>query len=192
MRLWPVVSVPLILAALVNSSYAGRFVVFPKAGESSSPDGRYVVRNSDREGATSDFVGVFHSLWLVELANGRSRKLCDYLGVAAVAWSDDDFLVVNEYAGKRTSRAMLFSATDPEYAVTIDKTTVARISPPELRAALEGNDHAFVEASRLTAKVLFLRVWGYGQRNPNGFRWVCEYGMEEGSVSCSEAPSRNR
>lgn len=53
--------------------------------------------------SASDFVGTFHSLWLYELATGRSRKLCDYLGVASAAWSSDDVLLVTQYAGKRTS-----------------------------------------------------------------------------------------
>lgn len=34
---------------------SGAVVVFPRAGQLVSPDGRFVVRNVDREGAASEF-----------------------------------------------------------------------------------------------------------------------------------------
>jgi hypothetical protein len=186
MRPWPLVVLFLVLAAVVLPCTASRFVVFPKAGELPSPDGRFVVRNADRDASASEFVGTFHALWLVEIATGRSRKLCDYLGVAAVAWSNDTFIVVTEYAAKRTSRALVFSATDPGYSVALSKSTLTRVVGPELRASLEGNDHVFVEASRVEDHILHFRVWGYGQHDASGFRWHCEYGMRDGAVFCDE------
>jgi hypothetical protein len=184
-----ILGVLLVVATSVVQSRADPFVVFPKAGELLSPDGRFVVRNAEREGSASDFVGAFHSLWLVEIATGRLRKICDYLGVAAVAWSNNDFLAVTEYMAKNTSRALIFSAKAPEYSVTLDKSTLIRVVPPELRAALEGNDHVFIEASRLEDEILYLRVWGYGQHDANGFRWGCEYAMRNSVVSCTETRS---
>jgi hypothetical protein len=98
------VSVLLAVAAIVAgfrvSSSAGPFVLFPKAVELRSPDGRFVVRNVEREGPATEFVGVCHSLWLVEVAANRSSKLCNYLGVAAIAWSNNDFVVITEYVTK--------------------------------------------------------------------------------------------
>jgi hypothetical protein len=188
MRLWPLVALLLLLTGSVPCT-AGPFVVFPKTNELLSSDGRFVVRNADREGSSSDFVGVFHSLWLVETATGRSRKLCDYLGVAAVSWSNDNFILVTEYAGKKTSRALVFSATDPEYSVALGKSTLIPVVPPQLRAALDGNDHVFVEASRVENEILYLRVWGYGQHDVNGFRWHCEYAMRDDALFCRDGRS---
>lgn len=188
MRLWPLAVLLLLLTVSVPCN-AGPFVVFPTANELASPDGRYVVRSAGREAPASDFIGIFHSLWLVEIATGRSRKLCDYLGVAAVAWSNDNFVLVTEYGGKKTSRALVFSATDAEYSVALGKANLIRVVPQELRAALDGNDHVFVEASRVENEILYLRVWGYGQHDVNGFRWQCEYAMRDGGFSCREAHS---
>jgi hypothetical protein len=176
--------VSLIVAA--SPALASPFVVFPKASELISPDGRFAVRSVDAAGAASDFVGTFHSLWLFELSTGRSRKLCDYLGVASAAWSDHGFLVVTQYVGKRTSRALVFSALTPVDPVMIDKATLIQLLPTELRPALRDNDHVFVEGSRVEQDSLHLSVWGYGQRDPNGFRYHCEYALREGSISCSE------
>ncbi len=186
MRPWRIIlGMAMLAGAWCGESLASQFVVFPKAGELISPDGRYVVRNSDRQGAASDFVGTFHTLWLIEASTGRSRKLCDYVGVAAVAWSNDDFLVVTQYA-KKNSRALVFSATGTEEAVMLNAPTLIRLVPPERRAQLRENDHVFVEATQVEQDNLDLRVWGYGHHDPDGFRWRCTYALHEGTVHCTE------
>ena len=43
---------------------------FPKPAVCFQPDGRFEVRDADREGSASEFVGTFHSLWLTEVARG--------------------------------------------------------------------------------------------------------------------------
>ena len=190
MRSWRILlAVPVLVTLLSEVSaetFASQFVVFPKASELVSPDGRFAVRSVDSEGSVSDFVGTFHSLWLIELSTGRSRKLCDYLGVASAAWSSNDLLVVTQYVGKRTSRALVFSAITQEEPVMLDKITLTRLVPAELRPALRENDHVFVEGSRVDQDTLHLTVWGYGQHDANGFRWRCEYALRERSISCTE------
>jgi hypothetical protein len=104
------------------------------------------VRNLERKGSPNEFVGTFLSLWLVEKATGRARKLCDYIGVASVAWSSDDYLVVTEYVGKKTSRALVFSVADGIDSIMLDKRTLLRAIPVDLRETLRQNDHVFVEA----------------------------------------------
>ncbi|MGA7764625.1 MAG: hypothetical protein WB781_03650 [Candidatus Sulfotelmatobacter sp.] len=179
-----------VLIALLSAgsveAVASQFVVFPKASELVSPDGRFVVRSVDSQGSASDIVGTFHSLWLFELSTGRSRKLCDYLGVASVAWSSNDWLVITQYVSKRTSRALVFSATALKDPLMLDKVTLTRLVPAELRPALRENDHVFVEGSRVEQDKLSLTVWGYGHHDAKGFRWRCEYTMREGTVSCLE------
>ncbi len=174
------------LTGVSSEAYAAQFAVFPKADELVSPDGRFAVRSVDPQGSASDILGTFHSLWLFELATGRSRKLCDYVGVAAAGWSsNNDWLVVTQYVGKRTSRALAFSAAELEDPILIDKATLTRLAPPELRPALRENDHVFIEGSRVDQETLHLAVWGYGQHDQNGFRWRCEYALREGTVSCA-------
>lgn len=175
-----------VLLLLAGEALAGQFVVFPQAGQLVSPDRRFVVRSTEREGAASEFVGTFHSLWLTEITTGHSRKLCDYLGVAAVAWSSGNSLIVTQYVGKRSSRALVFSMATPDEAVMLDTSTLIRMVPVELRPALRENDHVFIEGSLVEGETLHLRVWGYGQRDAKGFRWRCEYGLRVGNLSCAE------
>jgi hypothetical protein len=175
-----------VWAILITQAVAAPFVLFPKAKELASPNGRFVVRNAEQKGAPNEFLGTSLSLWLIEQATGRGRKLCDYIGVAAVAWANNDFLVVNEYVGKKTSRARVFSAADAIDPIVLDQRTLVRLIPVDLRTTLRENDHVFVEASRVAEHILHLRVWGYGRHDPSGFRWRCEYAFREGTVSCTD------
>ena len=186
MRLWRTILALTVLTAgfSVGTLSASQFVLFPKASELISPNGHYAVRNVDAAGSASDFVGTFHSLWLFELPTGRFRKLCDYVGVASVAWSNNDFLIVTRYS-KKTSQAMVFSATGSADPVMLDKPTLTYLVPVELRPPLRGNDHVFVESSRVEDDTLFLTVWGYGPHDPNGFRYRCEYSLADGSITCT-------
>ncbi len=170
---------------LQGFSATGAFVVFPKAGRLTSPDKRYEVRDVGPPGSGSDFVGNFHSLWLIESASGRSRKLCDYFGAAAVAWSDDDTLLITEYVGKKTSRALLFAPVTTEQALMIDESTLLRALEPQFRENLRGNDHVFVEAARFEKDTFYFRVWGYGQQSPKGFKWNCRYDLGDGTLGCN-------
>lgn len=186
MRFYLSRELPLVLVLFTFPVFAAPFVVFPKAGQSISPDGRFVVQNEESDRAAGEFVGTFHSLWLTEKSTGKSRKLCDYVGVAAVAWSGNDFLVVTQYVSKKTSRALIFPLSSEEAPTVLDAPTLGRAIPWERRTFLQQNDHVFVEASRLENDTLQLRVRGYGQHDPQGFRWHCEYKLWNGELSCQE------
>ena len=182
-----VLAVAGLLATLVPQSVAsGPFVLFPKAEHLRSPDGRFVVSTAQRQASASEFAGTFDSLWLTEVASGRARKLCDYFGVAAVAWSGNDFLLVTQYVGKRASRVLVISIARPDDSVMLDSATLGRMLPLPLQTTLRQNNHVFVEAGNLESGTLHLTVWGYGSNNPKGFRWRCEYVLNEGALSCAD------
>lgn len=174
----------LVAGALCSQMFALPFSMFPKAGRLASPDGRFEVRDLDLREPGREFSGIFHSLQLVETATGRSRKLCDYVGVAAVAWSEKDSLIVTQYLSKKTSRALIFTTTSMQEPVVLDVTTLIQMVPVQLRPALRENDHAFVEASRLGGEIFYFQVWGYGQHDRNGFHWNCEYNLGAGNLNC--------
>ena len=186
-RIWPCIVATI---ALNLAAQAAPFVVFPKAGHLASQDGRFVVRNFDAEAQPLDFAGAFHSLFLEETATGRTRKLCDYVGVAAVAWTKNNLLIMTEYLSRHTSRALIFAADNSRDAIVIDQPLLTNLVPVSLRPQLRENDHVFVEAVQVEEETLTLRVWGYGRHDVNGFRWRCAYNLGEGSISCEEMPRR--
>ena len=177
----------LFLTFAILDGLAAPFVVFPKAGQLASPDGRFVVHSVERESSAGELVGTFRSLWITEAETGHSRKLCDYLGVAAVAWSGNDFLIVTQYVGRRTSRTLVFSMSHPDQSFLLDAATLVNLVPAEFGATLRQNDHVFIEGSRADPESFYLSVWGYGQHDPNGFRWRCQYRLREGLITCTDA-----
>jgi hypothetical protein len=172
------------MAAYVD---AAPFAMFPKAGRVVSPDGRFEVRDLAPQSAAGELVGTPHSLWLTELSTGYSRKLCDYLGLAAVAWSSNDFLLITQYVGRKTSRALVFAIVTSADPVLLDAPGLIQMVDVEMRPALRENDHVFVEAARIEGKIFYFRVWGYGKHDPGVFRWSCRYSLTEGVVSCASA-----
>ena len=194
MRVWLAFCRAVLWAAAVVAfgiaAHAAPFVVFPKAGRLPSPDGRFAVRNSEREAPLTEFSGAFHSLFLEETASGRTRKLCDYVGVAAVGWAQNDSIIVTQYLSKRTSRALIFAADASREPVVIDQPLLVNLVPVSLRPQLRENDHVFVEASGVEGEMLTLRVWGYGKHDANGFRWRCVYRLVEGGITCDEGNGR--
>ena len=176
----------LLLLLVSQAAAAGPFVLFPQARELVSPDRRSIVRNVDAERGATEFVGTFHSLWLTDIATGHSRKVCDYVGTAAVAWSGNEYVVLTQYLSKKSSRALVFPARVEEDPIVLDVSMLSRTAPDGLRESLDKNDHTFVEASRFENKVLYVRVWGYGRRDPSGFRWNCQLESSSGAVTCAD------
>jgi hypothetical protein len=91
---------------------------------------------------------------------------------------------VTQYVGKKASRALVFAISGREEPVILDQSTLIQLLAPEFREHLRGNDHVFVEASRLENRIFYFGVWGYGQHDLNGFRWTCEYSLREETLSC--------
>lgn len=176
---------------LVAQGGAQQFATFPDRPELRSPDGRFLIRSVDHAASPSDFSGLFRSLVLEETRSGRSWAVYNYVGRVAVAWSGNRFIIVTDYVSKRTSRGLVFavdSSLEPITVeqVTLDKVQLARLLPAEPNVHLLENDHVFVEASRVEGDALTLRVWGYGARDPKGFRLACQYDLRAGTAACKE------
>ena len=176
-----------VVVVLEAAALCAPFFVFPNAGQLLSPDGRLVVRNTNRSAPLSEFAGNFHALFLEETASGHSRKLFNYVGVAAVGWANNQFIIVTEYLNRQTSRALVFIADGSRDPVVIDKPFLTSLVPDNLRPKLRENDHVFVEATRVEGETLTLRIWGYGKHDAQGFRLRCEYTLRESEISCQES-----
>ncbi|MGC2194903.1 MAG: hypothetical protein WA628_09510 [Terriglobales bacterium] len=178
--------VGVLLAVLIASSLAcaEQFAVFPDHKELRSPDGRFVIRSVDHVARPGEFTGVFRSLVLEDAATGSARGLYNYLGRVGVAWSGSNFVIITDYVSKKTARALVFRIDQPGEYLVIDKPHLAARIPDELRAQLERNDHVYLEVSRIEGTALTIRVWGYGVRDPQGFRFLCTYDLNEGATSC--------
>jgi len=181
--------VVLLLATQV--ALAEQFSIFPDRPELLSPDGRFRIRSVDHVARPSDFSGVFRSLILEDVASGNTLEFYSYVGRVAVAWSGNNFIIVTDYVSKRTSRVLVFSIDSraDRFAmdkVQLNKVELAALLPSEQKTHLLENDHVYLEVSRVEGSVLILQVWGYGSRDPKGFRLSCHYDLHEGNAACTE------
>jgi hypothetical protein len=181
-QLFPVALLLCLLASSITT--AEQFTTFPDHKELRSPDGSLVIRSVEHPAKPSDFSGVFRTLVMEEVATGRVRKLYDYVGRVAVAWSGNEFIIVTDYVSRRTSRALIFPAAPNRDGLVLDKEHLASLLPEARYVHLRQNDHVFVEAAHVDGRYLTLRVWGYGQKDANGFRWVCRYDLIAGTAAC--------
>ena len=163
---------------------AEQFTIFPDRKELRSPDGQYVVHSVDHVARPGEFTGVFRTLIVEEVSTGRVRKLYDYVGHVAVAWSGNGFIIVTDYVNKKTSRAIVFPVAPDRDGLVVDKTQLIPLLPEQQQVHLEQNDHVFVEASGVEGRALKLRVWGYGRRDGAGFRYACQYDLVLGTAVC--------
>jgi len=182
-RLFPVALLLLCLLA-GRIAAAEQFTIFPDQKEVRSPDGSLVIRSVEHSAKPSDFSGVFRTLVIEEVATGRMRKLYDYVGRVAVAWSGNEFIIVTDYVSRRTARALIFPVAPNRDGLVLDKEHLASRLPETQYVHLRRNDHVFVEAAHVDGRYLTLRVWGHGQRDPSGFRWVCRYDLIAGTAVC--------
>jgi hypothetical protein len=127
----------LSLAMVFPRASAEQFTLFPERKELHSPDGRFVIRSVDHSAAANEFSGVFRTLVLEEVATGKVRKLYDYVGRVAVAWSDNDFIIVTDYVNKKTSRAMVFPADPARDVLALDKVQMSSLIPDEQSVHLQ-------------------------------------------------------
>ena len=174
----------LLVTLAAFSVSAEQFTIFPDRKELRSPDGQYVVRSVDHVARPGAFTGVFRTLVVEEMSSGRVRKLYDYVGRVAVAWSGNDFIIVTDYVNKKTSRAIVFPVALDRDGLVLDKTQLIPLLPEEQYVHLEQNDHVFVEASSVEGRALNLRIWGYGRRDTSGFRYICRYDLILGTAVC--------
>src|SRR5215469_3645832 len=132
--------IPILLLALVfPRASAEQFTLFPDRKEMHSPDGRFVVRSVEHSVTANEFSGVFRTLVLEEAATGKVRKLYDYVGRVAVAWSGSDFIIVTDYVNKKTSRAIVFPVAPDRDGLVIDKTQLIPLLPEQQHLQLEQN-----------------------------------------------------
>ena len=176
-----------LLVCVALRAFSEDFALFPDRKELRSPDGKYVIRSIERTPQPGEFVGLFRALIVEEIATHKTRVLCDYLGRAAVAWSENNYIIVTDYVGKRTSRALVFRVDQDAGGFVVDKNDLQRRVSAPFSEQLRGNQHVFVEALKVRAGRLGLRVWGYGTHDPQGFRLFCDLELDTDNATCNDA-----
>ena len=171
-------SLTALLFAGIASGMNAQNVSFPGArSESKSPDGRFVIKNSD-----SDVEDPAHALTLADGRNGSSIKIYRYGRSVDILWSPtSDSFVINDHEGSNVSHAILFREPwSTKYIDLREKLIDFLRSRNQAKSTLE-NHHVYFTAQRwLSKNEVLCQVTGYGDVDPNGFTRRYVYKLDEG------------
>jgi len=134
--------------------------------ETTSPDGRYTIRNAD-DGSQVPA----HTLTLIDNRDGAATKVYSYARHVDVLWAPtSNAFVVNDYEGSDESRPILFTAPWTNQPVDLREEMLEYLrSRHEARSVL-GNGHVYFSAKKwLSGNEVLCNVTGYGDVNPKGF-----------------------
>jgi len=156
-----------LLFAVIASGTNAQNASFPGSrSESKSPDGRFVIRNSN-----SDVEDPAHALRLVDSLNGSSITIYRYGRGVDILWSPtSDAFVINDHEGSNVSHPILFRKPwSTNYTDLREKLIDFLRSKNQAKSALE-NHHVYFTAQRwLNENEVLCQVSGYGDVDPNGF-----------------------
>lgn len=162
-----VLLVSVIFCAGVSSEVNAQKTSFPgRPLKVESPDGRYVIRNSDNLHESPA-----HTLTLLDKNNNSATKIYMYARHVDVLWSpNSDSFIINDYEGSDSARPVLCLVP-----WTGNKTDLLKQLLELLRARGEQNfvlqnGHVYFTASKwLNKEEILCRLDGYGDANPKGF-----------------------
>jgi hypothetical protein len=142
-------------------------VSFPGAdSEAKSPDGRYVIRNTDDEKQEPA-----HTLTLIDTKNGSATKIYSYGRHLDVLWSPtSSAFVVNDYEGSDVSHPVLFATPWTRRPVDLREKLMDFLRSRGKATSAEENHHVYFSALRwLSGNEILCQVTGYGDVDPKGF-----------------------
>jgi dipeptidyl aminopeptidase/acylaminoacyl peptidase len=164
------------LCGAILSVASAQRVSFPGTlSEAKSPDGRYIVRNTDDEKREPS-----HVLTLIATENGSATKIYSYGRHVEVLWSPTSrALVVNDYEGSDAAHPVLFTAPWTDRPVDLRENLIDFLRLRGKAKSSEQNHHVYFSAQRwLSGNEILCEVSGYGDVDPKGFakRYIYKLG----------------
>lgn len=156
-----------ILVTVIGGGVCAQNMSFPGVrSESKSPDGRYVVKNSDSYAAD-----LTHTLTLVDNRNGSVIRSYQYGRHVDVLWSPTSVaFVVNDYEGSDASHPVLFTPPWKNQPVDLREKLIVFLRTGRGAKSVLDNHHVYFSAQRwLSGDEILCQLTGYGDVDPKGF-----------------------
>jgi hypothetical protein len=153
-----------VIPALLVLGLAAR-ILFPGPVEKfPSPDGRHMVLWEKPRPGDEEYT---HRLRLGARGSPASRVVMEFFRHAMVEWSPSSrYFVVTCWCGSNFAAVTLFDIEDPGHPLDVGGELQRRVG----HLVVLDNHHSYVEAMRWSEpSKLELRLWGYGEQNPEGF-----------------------
>ncbi|MGD0887637.1 MAG: hypothetical protein ABR889_00165 [Acidobacteriaceae bacterium] len=153
-------------------------ITFPGTrSEIKSPDGHYMIKNTDDE--TRE---LSHSLSVIDTKNNEVTKIYQYGRSVDILWSpNSDAFIVNDHEGSNMSHPVLFTKPWTVHPLDLFEKLLPSLSNQESTKHIQNNIHVYFDAERwLGHGAILCRLYGYGDGDPNGFTKYYIYKMGEG------------
>jgi hypothetical protein len=122
------------------------------------PTGRFEIRWSKSNGSSP------HQLLFAGPIDSSAAPFMEFDRSVTIHWSPSgDAFAVTDRAGSDNSHVLVF---------TVPPTQPVQLTPAlpsHVRALVQANHHAYVEAVAWTSQGLTIHAYGYGDRSPKGF-----------------------
>jgi len=169
-----------LLSAVIASGASAQGVSFPGAkSETESPDGRYVIHNSD-----SLSENPAHTLTLVEAKSRSAIKIYQYARSVDVLWSPaSDAFVINDYEGSDSAKPLLYDVPWTGTKTDILKEFTRFMRRRHEEKLVLNNDHVYFTVRRwINPRELLCQLEAYGEASPHGsgFKGFYVYRIGEG------------
>jgi len=161
---------PMFLLAAATASFSQTSRRFPgKKSEITSPDGRWVLQDVDRDQEPN------HSIFLKSIATGKTRKVCDYGRGASIVWSPDSRrFAINDYAGSDFTETSILSVDETVPKIDVQDEILRYDRSLRERVTLVGWGHDYFGVVRwLDAQKTVVHHWGHNDEPPLGDFCVC-------------------
>lgn len=156
-----------LLATGIAGGVSAQNISFPGTrSEAKSPNGRFVIKNSD-----SDLADPAHTLTLIDRGNASEIKIYQYGRGVDVLWSrSSEAFVINDHEGSNVAHPILFREPwSTKYTDLREELVDFLRSRNEAKSVLE-NHHVYITAQKwLSHNEVLCKVTGYGDVDPNGF-----------------------
>lgn len=151
---------------------------FPGVEEVSSPDGKYIVKNQDRENERPN-----HVLFWVDTTRATEQLLLEYDRNVEVLWAPDSTrIIINDHQGSDESTCYIFNVRSE------DRTDIKKrlLEEHRLTRHITENHHVYISCEDwVTEEIVSISASGYGNLDPAGFDIRVDYDLDSDVVSMS-------
>jgi len=165
-----------LLSTTIASGLSAQKTSFPgEKSETKSPDGRFIIRNTDDEKQEPS-----HVLALIDTKDGSTRKVYSYERHVDVLWSSSSTaFILNDYEGSDAAHPVLFTTPWTNQPVDLREKLIGFLRSGRGVKSVLDNQHVYFSAQRwLSGDEILCQVSGYGDMDPKGFtsRYVYKIG----------------
>jgi len=160
-----------ILSIWMCQALAQHPIAFPERSSATSPDGRYVLVNVDRDSEPFE-----HTIFLEDRKHKTRREIYRYERGVQVLWNPDGRqFALSDFAGSDYATCNIMSVNQEIKAIPVLENLLKMVSTKE-KERIQRNDHLYIAGVRwIDGKRLLVKIWGHDSDTRTGFERYYRY-----------------